>query len=139
MHILKLWLLVFAFTGCAALHVLPYTTPIWLLIGLAFLTNSSIRTLWRGCGIVHIVLFANLALLGLAISDNFWLDSPMSTMYYESLAMFVMGTLSTVLTSVAVLFADPKSRAEPDYRFVVLQMLIAAAAFAYVLNVILRH
>jgi hypothetical protein len=139
MHIVKLWLLVFAFAGCGALHILPYTTPVWLLIGLIFLADPQIRTVWRGCSIAHIVLFASIALLGLAISDNFWLDSPMSTMYYESLAMFVMGTLSTVLTSVAVLFADPKSRADPDYRFVLLQMLIAVAAFGYVLNVILRH
>jgi hypothetical protein len=134
MHIVKLWLLVFAFTGCAALRTLPLTTPIWLLIGLAFLINPGIRTLWFGCSIVHIVLFVNIALLGLAISDNFWLDTPSSKMYYDSLSLFVMGTLSTVLTSIAVLFASPKSRAEPDYRFVLLQMLIAVAAFAYVLN-----
>jgi hypothetical protein len=84
-------------------------------------------------------LFASIALLGLAISDNFWLDRPSSRMYYDSLSIFVMGTLSTVLTIIAVRFANSKSSAGPDGRFVLLQILIALAAFAYVLNLMRTH
>ncbi len=85
------------------------------------------------------MLFASIALLGIAISGQFWLDRPSSRMFYDSLSIFVMRALSTVLTSVAVQFADSKSSADPDYRFVLLQMLIAVAAFAYLLNLILTH
>lgn len=120
--------------ACSSMLVTPVSGTLWLVLGITFMTRPALRSVWRGCTVLHSIPFLFLSMLGFLT----WYSA--SSRYYDqrnvdtSLHMFLGGIFLTIATC-GLWYVSARKRESnfPVGCYVPIQIAIASAALLYIL------
>jgi hypothetical protein len=113
------------------------TSSVWMIIGALFLLRPAVGVVWRWFGGLHLIQFSFLALIGFVA----WVEAlqlrsrGVSTDLTSGFTLFVLGTISTILTWASLRISPPHDDSVvPRGLCVALQTLAVLVAWAYLLH-----